>query len=564
MARVTLRAVFPLIVLAAPALFPPGLPSSTGAAGPAFAAESRTPDARPALGYVAEVPPETPAQREERHRRVAERRKGPAIMVHRGAAAFAPENTLEAYAAAMDYGADGCEIDLRRTQDGVLVLFHDDMLDHLTDGIGTVEEVTCYELLSLRPRFRYGTATRSTRPPTFAAVLALARQRAMLLHLDVKRPGLEADLSRMLDAADAWDHVVAVNMETAPGLGRDPRVGLLRYKGPALYADRRDVDPEAVRKQLARPGELVMVDDPRVAARALQRPPYAPVPLPRGLRREWPRRVAPAPPLAAPLVPSIYLRTRAWATDARSGKQLLSLLESDSPGERLEPDGTGEYQQRRTEHILDRAWAAQRLGARGEGLPQRLGLPASRERRDAVKLLTEQVRRRSLHRDWFYHGLDGAMAVQALGDLRAQEAAPALVEAFLRVDPALEKARDPRFGPNPLGWTDFRVKMYVLPALGELRAPEGKRFLQEYVAMPPARARELAPLQYEEATRALLRHPLEGTELEALLRSENPAVRGTALLDCLDHPSKEREAALRAAAPWALELPSAARPLPRR
>src|SRR4029077_9705680 len=105
--------------------------------------------------------------------------------------AFAPENTLEAYAAAMDFGADGCEMDLRRTRDGVLVLFHDDMLDHLTDGFGTVSEVTYHELLSLKPREVYGTADGSTRPPTFAALLELTRKRAMLLHLDVKEPGLE-------------------------------------------------------------------------------------------------------------------------------------------------------------------------------------------------------------------------------------------------------------------------------------------------------------------------------------------------------------------------------------
>ena len=58
---------------------------------------------------------------------------GTVVMVHRGAAAFAPENTLEAYAAALDYGADGCEVDLRRTADGVLVLFHDDMRAALAD-----------------------------------------------------------------------------------------------------------------------------------------------------------------------------------------------------------------------------------------------------------------------------------------------------------------------------------------------------------------------------------------------------------------------------------------------
>src|ERR1051325_628830 len=96
------------------------------------------PPEKPVRGYIDVIPPETPESRAERHRKGEERRKKPCSMVHRGMSAAAPENTLEAYAAAMDYGADGCEIDLRRTADGALVLFHDDMLDRLTDGFGAL------------------------------------------------------------------------------------------------------------------------------------------------------------------------------------------------------------------------------------------------------------------------------------------------------------------------------------------------------------------------------------------------------------------------------------------
>src|SRR5262245_36185211 len=84
-------------------------------------------------GYIRDVPSELTSARQLRHAKVAERRSGTIIIAHRGACTLAPENTLEAYAAAMDYGADGCEVDVRRTADGILALFHDDMLDHLTD-----------------------------------------------------------------------------------------------------------------------------------------------------------------------------------------------------------------------------------------------------------------------------------------------------------------------------------------------------------------------------------------------------------------------------------------------
>ncbi len=499
---------------------------------------------RAPLGYVRDLPPEAADAKTKRHELVAARRGGPAIIVHRGAAAFAPENTLEAYSAAMDYGADGCEIDLRRTADGVLVLFHDDMLDHLTDGFGTVDQLAYHELLLLKPRSVYGTANASTRPPTFTAGLALSRQRARLLHLDVTERGLDADRAARVSAADVWDHVVAVNGETAPELARDPRVRALRYKAPGLYAGRKDMDPEAVRAALARPGEMLMVDDPRVAARALGRPGYRPVTLPAGLRQPWPSPAAIRRPEAAPVIPIDHLDRRARETNPRSIPALLALLAAHHD-ERVQPEGDSEYHRARTARILDRAWAAQRLGELGQGTAR------------VVAALEDQVRRRSLHRDWMYHGLDGAMAARALGRLGATRSAPVLIDAFRKVDPALARVANPEFGQHPLSWTDFRTKMTILPALGELRCAESKEFLLQYVALGEPKVRELGPPQYEEATRALLRQTLTREQIESLLRSRNGAVRGTAIQLCLDRPTPDRTAALRAVAPWALELPRA-------
>ncbi|MCC2672505.1 MAG: hypothetical protein K0Q72_4977, partial [Armatimonadetes bacterium] len=58
------------------------------------------PKARPVDGYIADVPAERAEARAARHQEIARRRAQSAlVIVHRGAAAFAPENTLEAYAA---------------------------------------------------------------------------------------------------------------------------------------------------------------------------------------------------------------------------------------------------------------------------------------------------------------------------------------------------------------------------------------------------------------------------------------------------------------------------------
>src|SRR5262245_38300522 len=92
------------------------------------------------------IPAETPAEAKRRHERVAERRKGVDLICHRGASEHAHENTLEAFRATFELGGDGNEFDIRATKDGVLVCFHDDMLDRLLEAYGDVGEYTWAEL----------------------------------------------------------------------------------------------------------------------------------------------------------------------------------------------------------------------------------------------------------------------------------------------------------------------------------------------------------------------------------------------------------------------------------
>src|SRR6476659_5462474 len=88
------------------------------------------------------VPAETPEQAKRRHERVAARREGVDIICHRGASEHAHENTLEAFRATFELGGDGNEFDIRMTKDGILVVFHDDMLDRLLEAYGDVSDYT--------------------------------------------------------------------------------------------------------------------------------------------------------------------------------------------------------------------------------------------------------------------------------------------------------------------------------------------------------------------------------------------------------------------------------------
>jgi glycerophosphoryl diester phosphodiesterase len=70
-------------------------------------------------------------------------------IAHRGASAYAPENTRAAFRRAIEMGADMIETDLQLTRDGAIVLVHDERIDRTTNGSGFVADHTLAALVSL-------------------------------------------------------------------------------------------------------------------------------------------------------------------------------------------------------------------------------------------------------------------------------------------------------------------------------------------------------------------------------------------------------------------------------
>lgn len=107
------------------------------------------------------------------------------IWAHRGASSEAPENTLAAFIAAEQAGAQGIEMDIHLTRDGVPVVIHDASVDRTTNGSGPVSQMTRSELRQLDAGSWFGPAFAGEPVPTLEEVLAWAEDR-LRLNLEIK------------------------------------------------------------------------------------------------------------------------------------------------------------------------------------------------------------------------------------------------------------------------------------------------------------------------------------------------------------------------------------------
>ncbi|MEM6707778.1 MAG: glycerophosphodiester phosphodiesterase family protein [Pseudomonadota bacterium] len=119
------------------------------------------------------------------------------------------ENTLQAIAAAFDAGADVVEIDIRKTADNDLVLFHDFALECRTNGTGLVAERTVAELKALDIGFGYTADAGQSFPfrgrgvgklPTLREALQAFPERSFLLdHKDWDQASLQILIEQLAD-----------------------------------------------------------------------------------------------------------------------------------------------------------------------------------------------------------------------------------------------------------------------------------------------------------------------------------------------------------------------------
>jgi glycerophosphoryl diester phosphodiesterase len=104
----------------------------------------------------------------------------PVIYAHRGASAYAPENTLAAFKLALQQGADAIELDAKLSVDGEVVVFHDQTIDRTTNGTGKLAEKTLSELKALDAGAWYSMEFTGERIPTLDEVFEQVGRRLFI------------------------------------------------------------------------------------------------------------------------------------------------------------------------------------------------------------------------------------------------------------------------------------------------------------------------------------------------------------------------------------------------
>jgi glycerophosphoryl diester phosphodiesterase len=161
------------------------------------------------------------------------------VIGHRGAAAYAPENTMESFRLALRLGADALEFDIRRSADGEAMVFHDPTLDRTTDRTGPVAALTANQLREADAGYRFvdqaGVTSfreKGARIPLLREVVAEFRDVPLLI--EIKESVVQEEVARVLRDSGAASRSVVAGSDWA---------ALQAFRGPpfTLGASRRDI-----------------------------------------------------------------------------------------------------------------------------------------------------------------------------------------------------------------------------------------------------------------------------------------------------------------------------------
>jgi len=143
----------------------------------------------------------------------------PQVIAHRGGSALRPENTFAAFDHGLSLGADGLELDVHLSSDGVVVVHHDATLERTTNGSGPIAARTASELARLDAGYHFGPPGYEFRGqaggiPTLADVLRRYRGIPIIVELKVNDPEMAERTIDDIRTAGACDRVAVGSFGT--------------------------------------------------------------------------------------------------------------------------------------------------------------------------------------------------------------------------------------------------------------------------------------------------------------------------------------------------------------
>jgi len=143
---------------------------------------------------------------------------------HRGAGNYAPQNTIMSFQMAIAIGCDRAELDVRLTKDKQVIVFHDDEVSKLTNGVGSVSKMTLSELKKLD-------CEQGEKIPTLQEVIDVCKDK-IDLQIELKADGTPQLVNDLILKNDILSQVVITSfqenlLKEIKQLNYDLKVGLL-------------------------------------------------------------------------------------------------------------------------------------------------------------------------------------------------------------------------------------------------------------------------------------------------------------------------------------------------
>jgi len=162
---------------------------------------------------------------------------------HRGAAGYLPENTIASFNKALGFGLDYIECDVQLTKDNQLVVFHDKLIDRVTNGTGYIWDYTYEQLLK-----EITVLNTAEKIPLLKEVIRLIKNTQTNLYIELKTENIEEKVISFLGGKQDFHRYIVASFLHEPILNLKKRYPELRtvalFEGVPISLEKIIIDTQ--------------------------------------------------------------------------------------------------------------------------------------------------------------------------------------------------------------------------------------------------------------------------------------------------------------------------------